>query len=281
MIPRYPYLHVDVSAEEAEEVSVLLFELGAQGVEERDATTLDRPTAGGAEVTLVASFATDAEAQEAMGELAASYSVQLVHVEGDAWRDAWKAHFKPTRIGKRLVVRPSWEEFAAAPGDVVLTLDPGRAFGTGTHETTRLVLQALEARIRGGERVLDVGSGSGILAIAALLLGAAEAVCIDDDADTLHVAEENAAANGVRLSASTELAAVTQTFPLVLANIEARVLIPLAPALVERLEKGGQLVLSGVLREQADEVSAAYPRLSVVETLSDGEWVALVMAHRD
>ena len=129
--PRYPYVHVDVSTEESEEVSYALWELGALGVEERDATTLER-NAAGADVTLVASFADEPAARHAVAELA-ERKPRLVHVEGDAWRDAYKQYFKVTPLGRRLVIRPSWEPYSAAAHEVVVTVDPGRAFGTGTH----------------------------------------------------------------------------------------------------------------------------------------------------
>jgi ribosomal protein L11 methyltransferase len=277
--PRYPYVHVDVRAAEVEEISAALWELGAQGIEERDHTTLDRPVApSGDVVTLVASFADDAGAAEAVAAI--GREARVTHVVGDAWRDAWREHFKPTRVGERLVVRPSWEPFEAQAQDVVLTIDPDRAFGTGTHETTRLVMRELDRRVRGGEQVLDVGCGSGILAVAALLLGAQRARAIDVDEDAVRVARENAARNGVsaRMRAdATPVERVRGVYPIVVANIEAKVLVPLAKAIARRVAPGGVLVLSGILRGQEDEVRAAYPGFSLDSQPNDGEWVALVL----
>src|SRR5690606_21448730 len=130
---------------------------------------------------------------EALGEDRAT----LVFVEGDDWRDEWKRFFKPSRIGERFVVRPSWEPFDAGPDDLVIVVDPGRAFGTGLHETTRLVIRELEQRVTPGVEVLDVGTGSGILSIAALMLGAGRALGIDVDEDAVEIAVENAAINGL------------------------------------------------------------------------------------
>jgi ribosomal protein L11 methyltransferase len=276
--PRYPYLHVDVADEEIEEVSYLLWELGALGVEERDATTLNRADAG-AKATLVASFADEAAATHAAADLL-PHTARLEFVVGDGWRDAYKAYFKVTRLGERLVIRPSWEPFVASGADVVVTVDPGRAFGTGTHETTRLLMRELDARVRGGERVLDIGCGTGILAICALKLGAHSAMCLDVDPDAAEVTRENALLNDVaaRIDASTTAVEnVSEAFPLVLANIQASVLIPLAEVIAARVDRGGLLLLSGILRGQEDEVRAAYPAFAVEATPSEGEWIALVL----
>lgn len=274
--PRYPYVHVDVSPEEVEEVSYLLWELGALGVEERDETTLAKNTSG---VTLVASYADDAAAEAAIVELLPR-EARLIHVVGDDWLDAYKKYFKVTRLGERLVIRPSWEPFEAGPGDVVVTVDPGRAFGTGTHESTRLVMTQLDRLVRGGERVLDVGCGTGILAICALKLGASEAYCIDVDPDAIEVTLENAASNQeeARVKASTQpVEEVAEIYPLVLANIQATVLIPLAAAIAARVAPEGLLLLSGILVGQEDDVRAAYPEFTLEASPVEGEWISLVL----
>ena len=142
--PRYPYVAVDVAPDEADEAGALLFELGAQGVEERDATTLVRGAAG--KVTLVGSFEDETTARSAIAELPSAWSARLEQVVGDAWRDEWKKHFEPFRICDGIVVRPPWRAYAPAPGEQVIELEPGRAFGTGLHETTRLVAEILAGR---------------------------------------------------------------------------------------------------------------------------------------
>lgn len=276
--PRYPFVRVDVARARSDEAMAALVELGAKGIEERDSTTLGGPKRG---VHLVAFFDTAAEAKRVARALEKrSYRVSVDAVVGDEWRDAWKAHFKPKRIGHRIVIRPSWEKFTPLSGDVVLTIDPGRAFGSGLHETTRLVLREVDRRVRGGESVLDVGTGSGILAIAAMLLGAGRAVAIDNDPDVISVVKENAERNGVSIAASTaSLDRVRDKFDLVLANIEARVLVPMAPSLRSRVERHGVLVLSGLLRGQEDEIRAAYAPMRPLLMPFAGEWIAVVLAR--
>jgi ribosomal protein L11 methyltransferase len=277
--PRYPYLHVDVTAQQLEEASSALFDLGALGIEERDASTLLKSGGGAEAAMLVASFEDDATALAAQRELAAQYTVRLEYVVGDAWRDGWRAYFKPLRVGERLVVKPSWEAFEPGPDDLVLTLDPGQAFGTGTHESTQLILRALPGYVGAGARVLDVGTGSGILAIASVLFGASHVDAIDNDPLAVTATRENAAANGVgeRIAASEGSLEGLSSYPLVLANIEARVLVPLAPALIARVAPGGHLLMSGLLHADADRVRAAYPGFRECARPKLGDWCALVL----
>jgi ribosomal protein L11 methyltransferase len=285
MTSRYFYVHVDAGPDDdAELASLSLFELGATGVEERDRTTLNRADAS-AGLTLVGSFASEADARAALVELAVRWPARLATVEGDQWRDAWKAYFEPTRIGPRLVVKPSFKPYEPAASDVVLTLDPGGAFGTGTHETTRLLLEALQRHLAPGMHVLDVGCGSGILAIACLLLGAERAIGVDVDPEAVRVSGENAEHNGVRrrltLYEGTLAAVPPGRFPLVLANIESRVLVPLADELCARVAPGGVLVLGGLLAPERERVLAAYAALRPLGVHTQGEWIAIELQGRD
>jgi ribosomal protein L11 methyltransferase len=279
---RYPYLHVLVSPDDAELASAELWELGAAGIEERDGSTLNASDAPAA-LTLVASFADEASALAAREALARRWPARLTFLVGDAWRDGWKAYFKPTRIGDRLVIGPSWEPYAPAPGEVVVTLDPGAAFGTGTHESTQLVLRTLQPHVAPGTRVLDVGCGSGILSIACLLLGAERAHGLDVDPEAVRVALENAERNGVadRFSAGSEpLTRLHERFPLVLANIESRVLVPLAAELAATVAPGGVLILSGLLATEREQALAAYPDFTLEQGAEQGDWIALVLRSR-
>jgi ribosomal protein L11 methyltransferase len=284
--PRYPFIHVDVPADDADDLSAVLFELGASGVEERDDQTLARG-AGGGRVTLVASFADRAEADsalEALVEISPKLSPRIEEVVGDAWRDAWKEHFAPFPLTPRITVAPPWAEPPPAPeGGHVLWLEPGRAFGTGLHATTSLVAELLDAHAAdlAGKDLLDVGTGSGILALAALLLGARSAVAIDNDPDVIEVVEENADRNGLRDRITARAATVdsiAEAYPWVVANIETRVLRPIAADLARAVAPGGRLILSGVLEAEAADLIAHYaalPRgLRHVETRRRGDATA-------
>lgn len=281
--PRYPYVAVDVPEADADEAGALLFEVGAAGVEQRDATTLARGAAG--KVTLVASFEREEDARAAVAELPAEWGARVEEVVGDAWHDEWKKYFEPFRVCEGVVVRPPWREHAAAPGERVVVLEPGRAFGTGLHETTSLVAEVLAGEALAGATVLDVGCGSGILALVAIALGAARARALDVDPDAVAVTRENAERNGVadRVAADeTPVGAIAERYPVVLANIEAKTLVELAPALAARVAPGGLLVLSGILAPdvapaQLPDVRRAFASLKEQAVRRKGEWIAVVM----
>jgi len=237
-----------------------------------------------------ASDAAAAEVAEALGHLQAfglrpigELRTRVIH-EAD-WAEAWKAFFPVLRVGRRLVIRPTWRRHRARPGDVVLALDPGMAFGTGLHPTTRLCLAALEPLDEGGRlaeaSVLDVGCGSGILAIAALRLGAASALGVDTDPIAVESTLANARKNRLarRLRARTgSLPTGAGPFDVVLANLIAGVLVPLAPALRDELRPGGTLVASGIFVDRVADVRDAFESagLSVVDRSVDGDWIAFV-----
>jgi ribosomal protein L11 methyltransferase len=281
--PCYPYLAVDVATDDADEAGALLFELGAQGVEQRDATTLVRGAAG--KVTLVASFQDEGEAASAIAELPPAWSPRLEQVVGDAWRDEWKKHFEPFAICRGVIVRPPWRSVAPAPGERVIELEPGRAFGTGLHETTRLVAEILADRAPRlhGTRVLDVGCGSGVLSLVALALGAAAVRAIDVDREAVAVTRENAERNGLSprvVADDSPVGALDDRYATVLANIEAKTLVELAPDLAPRVAPGGQLVLSGILTTavaptQVQDVLRAFGMLELGAVRQMGEWAAI------
>ncbi|MBQ7714078.1 MAG: 50S ribosomal protein L11 methyltransferase [Oscillospiraceae bacterium] len=205
-------------------------------------------------------------------------------VADEDWENNWKQYYKPMEIGERLLVVPEWER-AEAAGRVTLTLNPGLTFGTGSHATTRLCLAALDRLITGGERVLDLGCGSGILSIAALRLGAARADACDVDPACVNVAYENAALNGigrdryaVRAGDATASRLFDGTYDVIAANIVADVIIALAPRVKPLLNDGGAFLCSGVIDERADEVAAALRAAAweIAETDSAEGWYAFL-----
>ena len=215
--------------------------------------------------------------------------MEIKNVNEEDWSNAWKKYYHPIRVGERLVVCPSWEEYERQPEDVVLTLNPGMAFGTGTHDTTRLCMELLEKYITPEVHVLDVGCGSGILSIAALRLGAEHAVAVDIDPKAVDVAYENAALNGVGRDRYTVRAGDILTdrkleaelggekYPLVLANIVADVIIPLSAWVPQVLSRDGVFLCSGIIAPRAQEVADALARngLKVTKKREKNGWAAL------
>jgi ribosomal protein L11 methyltransferase len=201
------------------------------------------------------------------------------HVEDQDWVRASRGQFEPIRISGRLWIVPSWHE-APDAGAINIALDPGLAFGTGSHPTTRLVLRWLERAVRGGESVLDYGCGSGILAIAAMKLGAGSARGVDIDRQALLAARRNALQNRVEVSFHSAAAAIRQPAQIVVANILAHPLIVLAPALARLTAPAGRLALSGVLDGQVEEVSGAYGQWFDLEAPAHDEGWALISAVR-
>ena len=295
-IPRFPFVLVDAKAEHVDALAAELFDLGADGVEERDHTTLNRGRREGL-TTLSASFAIRADADAACMEIASfegALEPAVVEIVGDEWRDAWKEHFRPFVFatkdadGTAIAVRPPWVPLEDArealahmdPSRVRwLELEPGRAFGTGLHETTQLVGEALGRLPLEHQHVLDVGTGSGILALLALELGATHVRGTDNDPDAVAVSNENAARNDMTERAefatddvSTERAGA---WPFVVANIETHILVPMAEALSRTVAPGGQLLLSGILATQENAIRSAYEPLGLthVATAQRGEWV--------
>lgn len=195
------------------------------------------------------------------------------------WANAWKQYFKSQTIGRHLVVKPTWEAWQNRPGDVVIAIDPGMAFGTGLHATTRLCLQALENYVRPGVSVADVGTGSGILAVAAALLGAEHVAATDVDALAVRIARENVALNGVadRVDVAERSVPPPGAFDLVVANILADVIKDMTPALFAALAPGGRLIASGIIDTRAADVAdhLAAGGFADLTTTREGEWATV------
>jgi ribosomal protein L11 methyltransferase len=230
--------------------------------------------------------------------------LSLRELAEEDWANAWKEHFQVHRVGQRTVIVPTWRQYEPLPNDVVITLDPGMAFGTGLHPTTRLCIVALEERVRPGQSILDLGTGSGILAIAAARLGAGSVVALDTDAVAVQAARANVAANDVQETVRVDQGTLgtggkpshldrrspdrrpapvlpssrPATFDLVVANIIAQVLVDLAPPLAAALAPGALIIVSGIIREREADVAAALVEqgLTVEERKAEGDWVLLV-----
>lgn len=310
-------LHIDTSPAGLEPVENLLGDLGIEGLVIEDEADfrrfleqnrqywdyvdeeLDRSMTGKCRVTFYVEesgggFATVANLRIAMAELKKrhpEYAPLLLTMEGieDAdWENNWKAFYKPMEIGERLIVIPDWEQ-AEPRGRVALRLNPGLTFGTGSHATTRLCLTALEKRVAPGMRVLDLGCGSGILSIAALLLGAQSAYACDIDEKAVGVAYENAALNGVGRDRYTVRAGDVLTdgglrrdmggdYDIVVANIVSDVIIALAPAVGPLMKKGGTFICSGIIDDRASEVRARLEEsgFTVEEANASEGWFSFV-----
>ncbi|MEI6306510.1 MAG: 50S ribosomal protein L11 methyltransferase [Deltaproteobacteria bacterium] len=207
-------------------------------------------------------------------------------IKSEEWSTSWRSNFKPLRVGQSLFIVPTWEEVHQLPDDILLRVDPGMAFGTGGHETTRLCLGLLEqimrkALLKGSPSVLDLGTGSGILAMAAARLGSGRVCAVDIDPLAIEVARENININNLanEIVLSTQpLESQNDRFDIILANILAEELVRLATHFSERLLSGGLLVLSGILAEKEQLVIDGFASTSLeyVETRCEGEWVARI-----
>ena len=308
-------LHIDTTHTGLEPVETMLSALGIDGVVIDDETEfhdflesnrqywdyvdedLEASMHGKSRVTFYlpadeTGFAQMGEVRLALEDLKARRSdcgtllLSLENLRDEDWENNWKQYYKPMEIGQRLLVIPQWEQ--VDPGQrVPLILDPGLTFGTGSHATTRLCLTALEKTVAQGDRVLDLGCGSGILSIAALLLGASQALAVDIDDKCLDVAYENAALNGIGkdrytvrvgdvLSDGSLRRELEGGYDIVVANIVADVIIALAPLVPAMLRPGGTFLCSGIIDDRAEEVRSALEAAgwTVLETQSADGWFA-------
>lgn len=213
------------------------------------------------------------------------------------WLYKWQEHFRPTKVGERIVVKPGWEDYEAADGELVIEMDPGMAFGSGLHETTSMCIKALEKDLGDGSeraydpsrypiKVLDVGTGTGILAMAAVLLGADEALGIDIDDEAVRVANENIAKNGlegrISIMRGNLMDGIDYEPDIIVANLMADLVVMLSPAAAAQLRPGGLYITSGILDIKEEVVKKAIEDagFDIIEVLADGEWRAIAAARR-
>ncbi len=294
---------LSVDGEAAEAVAELLQRYGHQGVaieQDNIASEIwddgDQPPV--TTLTVRAYIQADDRAEDAklrletaLGHMSLMYPMPrpvytIVHEED--WAEAWKAHYHPVRIGKKLFIRPLWIEAETSPGDIVVALDPGMAFGTGTHPTTQLCMEALEDCVQPGIKALDLGCGSGILAITAAKLGASNILALDIDPLAVKVTAENALQNNVANQITAQegslesLVGSSRRFDLIVVNILAKIIIAMCDNhLGEIVRPGGVALFSGIIETQADDVEAALRKtgLEPYARRQQGDWV-LIEARR-
>ena len=256
--------------------------------------------AGADGVTITLYFADDEEGQSRLAEaeklLSGMPGVSFrTEVTGDdsEWLYKWQEHFKPSKVGERIVVKPGWEDYESAEGELVIEMDPGMAFGSGLHETTSMCIKALEKDLGGAYdpsrypiKVLDVGTGTGILAMAAVLLGADEALGIDIDDEAVRVANENIAKNGLEGRISIQrgnlMDGIDYDPDIIVANLMADLVVMLSPAAEAQLRPGGLYITSGILDIKEEIVKKAIEDagFDIIEVLADGEWRAIAASRR-
>ena len=215
-------------------------------------------------------------------------AVELANVREEDWANNWKQYFKPLSVGEKLVIKPSWEEYTKTDDSIILEIDPASSFSTGQHNTTQLCLELIEKNLNKGDRLLDLGCGSGILSIASILLGAEEVTAIDIDQNSVKIAKENAEKNNIAAEKYTAYCGnviddnelvekIGGGYDVIAANIVADVLIAMSPLFEKFVKKGGTLILSGIISERCHEVIDAVKAkgYTLVEQREANDWVAV------
>jgi ribosomal protein L11 methyltransferase len=213
--------------------------------------------------------------------------IETEQIDDPDWGEAWKKYFKPLRITKNLVIKPTWERFLPSGRDIVIEIDPGMAFGTGQHASTRLCLQAVEdlmlqERTIGKWRVLDVGTGTGILGIACAKLGAQKVLCVDTDKKAAEIARENSAINDVedRLEVlNRDVATIQERFDLIIANLTAKILIKHRQHLISLLGPDGYMIISGIIEQNREEIESHFITHPLIShhAITEKEWICYVL----
>ena len=282
---RWAEIQIDTELQAVDAVGAALYAAGCGGFEVRE-TALPPTVVGYLPVDDRLEQRLE-ELQDALmklpefGVTGAGTELTLRYVEEADWATAWKAYYKPLRIGKHLVVTPPWETPELGPDDLAIIVDPGMAFGTGSHPTTQLCLVALEEYVKPGSTVADVGTGSGILAIAAAKLAAGSVSANDNDPLAVKIARENAAINGVSIEIAETL--LPGPYSVVVANILADVIIGMAGQLALWTQPGGTFIASGIIDTREADVRQAVGAagFSSKDTRHQGEWVALVFERQE
>ena len=283
-VTRYPFIHVRTHREQIEAVSDRLWQSGAQGLEERDGSTMSHIDSDDLDAVLLIAGYTDIEAAEHALLTLSDHEASIEFLVGDDWRHEWKRYFSASQVSSRIFLRPSWIQAQTPEACHCLEIDPGAAFGSGIHETTQLCLMALDKYLDTGQHVLDVGTGSGILAIAASLLGSTKVHAFDIDSTAIDVALENSAKNRCSFVLDPdqvsdnafwqgEIVNVKASYDVVIANMQTHILEPIADALCQRVNEGGLLILSGILLEHQQRIERAFgSSCDETERITRGAW---------
>ena len=226
--------------------------------------------------------------RERFDTLGIKAEISVSGVNEEDWANSWKAYYKPIKIGEKIVIVPAWEKYSASPEEIVVRMDPGMAFGTGTHETTRLVIKLLEKYVKNGARVADVGCGSGILAICASKLGAGECKAYDIDPVAVKVANENikdSGLNNVTCEVSDLLKQVDRSggaYDVICANIVADIIIRMMPDVGALMDKNSVILASGIIVERSEDVISGFEQhgFKIVERIDENGWCALAVMKK-
>ncbi|MFD0715067.1 50S ribosomal protein L11 methyltransferase [Paenibacillus sp. GCM10027626] len=312
---------VATTEEATEMISNFLHEMDAGGVSIEESGTLNKPrdTSLGqwyehplndipeGQAVIKGYFSQDVDAEQVMAQIRprieqlrefdidpGDFEISHVIVDDEDWANAWKQYFKPIRISEKLTIKPTWEEYEASPGELIIELDPGMAFGTGTHPTTSLCLRTLESVIRGGEEVIDVGTGSGILAIGAVKLGAARVLALDLDPVAVSSAKENTTLNQLEGQIQVELSDLLGVLQadaeaeealhirvpvdLVVANILAEIILLFVDDVFAALKPGGTYIASGIFKNKELDVEKGLEAagFKIVDRQREQDWIAFV-----
>ena len=317
---KWAEISIQTSHEATEAVAEIFHELGASGVLIEDPELVntyihsgawdytDIPLAEETEVvTVKAWLPTDEDLPSKLEQLRlhidemsqfldkGSGVINCSEIQDEDWANNWKQFFHPERIGEKIVVKPSWEEYTPLDNDIVIELDPGMAFGTGKHETTQLCIAGIRKYVKPGDNVLDVGTGSGILSICALLSGASHVVGTDLDENAIDAAHENAQVNGITSEQYKVLIGNLiddqaikdevgyEAYDVVVANILADVIIALQEVVAVHVKHGGIFITSGIIDMKEQAVMDAFaknPEFEVIDVLHQGEWVSIVTRRK-
>lgn len=262
-------------------ISGLIWQLNISGIQELDNHIQVYSEENDISLTTLNNFLNGLVKQN----LLESFSVNESKVENKNWNEVWESKFSPIEITDRIVVRPSFKKYSASNNQIVIIIDPKMSFGTGEHQTTKLMLQLLERYMKTGAKILDVGSGTGILSIAAAKLGAAKVIAVDNDELCYENGIENVNTNDVGDIVEVkigEIASINESdFDLVIANINKHILIDIAPVLTAKIKQGGLILLSGLLVLDEKDVAVLYKNLgqNILETVQLDEWIALALRN--